>query len=133
MGAQGTTSVNFGAFPGAVEASVAVTGQTGIVAGSLIEAWIFPDATADHSEDEHVAVVAEGFLRVSVAKSSIIVGTGFTIRAFFQAPWQPHSEVGDLGVQTKVLGQSPPSDAKLNLDRVQPFTYGLWSVAWVWN
>lgn len=53
MGAQGTTTVNFGAFPGTSDASVDVSGQAGFVATSLVEAWVFPVATADHSVDEH--------------------------------------------------------------------------------
>jgi len=51
--ATGTTTIDFGAFPGATDATVAVTGQAAIVAGSLVEAWIRPVATADHTADEH--------------------------------------------------------------------------------
>lgn len=49
--AQGTTTVNFGVFPGTDAASVSVA-----VSGSptLGEAWIVPTATADHSADEHL-------------------------------------------------------------------------------
>ena len=49
MGAQGSTTLTFGAFPGGSDASVTVTGQAGILAGSLVEAWILPAATADHT------------------------------------------------------------------------------------
>ena len=54
MGAQGSTTVNFGAFPGSSDTSVAVTGQASILAGSLVEAWVSPVATGDHSADEHL-------------------------------------------------------------------------------
>lgn len=54
MGASGTTTIDFGAFPGATDATVDVTGQAGYVAASEVEAWIQPIATADHSVDEHV-------------------------------------------------------------------------------
>ena len=54
MGAQGTAVLDFGAFPGKSDASVAVTGQAAIVAGSLVEAWIRPVDTADHTADEHM-------------------------------------------------------------------------------
>ena len=37
MGMQGTTTVDFGA--GAMEATVTVTGQAGLTATSLVEAW----------------------------------------------------------------------------------------------
>lgn len=53
MGANGQTSINFGAYPGANVASVDVTGQTGFVTTSAVEAYIQPKATADHSADEH--------------------------------------------------------------------------------
>jgi len=73
MGAQGVATLDFGAFPGASDASVAVTGQGSIVAGSLVEAWILPAVTADHSADEHLVETLE------VYAGNIIAGTGFTI------------------------------------------------------
>lgn len=54
MAGNGTTTINFGAFPGSVEASADVTGQTGLVATSRLDAWVMPIATADHSADEHL-------------------------------------------------------------------------------
>jgi len=35
------------------QAQVTVTGQTAITASSLVEAWVFPATTADHTHDEH--------------------------------------------------------------------------------
>jgi len=75
MSASGTTTIDFGAFPGAADTSVAVTGQTGIVAGSLVGAWIRPVATADHSIDEHRVE------RIAIVADTIVAGTGFTIYA----------------------------------------------------
>jgi hypothetical protein len=75
--ATGTATLDFGAFPGASDASVAVTGQAGIVAGSLVEAWIRPVATADHSADEHMVE------RISIVAGNIVAGTGFTIYGFY--------------------------------------------------
>ena len=75
MAGSGTTTVDFGAFPGASDTSVAVTGQAGIVAGSIVGAWLRPVATADHSVDEHVVET----LRVEAG--NIVAGTGFTIYA----------------------------------------------------
>lgn len=69
----GTATLNFGAFPGASDTSVAVTGQTGIVAGSTVDAWIRPVATADHSADEHLVETLD------VVAGNIVAGTGFTI------------------------------------------------------
>ena len=76
----GTATLDFGAFPGASDASVAVTGQTGIVAGSLVEAWIRPVATADHTADEHRVETLE------VVAGNIVAGTGFTIYGLNRNP-----------------------------------------------
>jgi len=80
MSGSGSTTVDFGAFPGAVDASAAITGQTGIVSGSLVGAWIRPVDTADHSADEHRI---EG---MAVVADSIVAGTGFTIYAREDGP-----------------------------------------------
>lgn len=47
-------SLNFGAFPGSSEASVSVTGLTGISATSKVEAYFMADdTTADHTAADH--------------------------------------------------------------------------------
>lgn len=71
----GTSVVDFGS-SGALDASVTVTGQTAILAGSLVYCWIKPEATADHSADEHLVE------SIRVYATDIIAGTGFTLRAF---------------------------------------------------
>jgi hypothetical protein len=71
----GTATLDFGAFPGTSDTSVAITGQALIVAGSLVEAWIRPVATADHSADEHMMET------LKVIAGNIVAGTGFTIFA----------------------------------------------------
>lgn len=76
MGAQNTAIIDFGAFPGSSDASVVITGQAAIVAGSLVEAWIRPEATADHSVDDHIVDPPE------VIAATIVAGTGFTIYGF---------------------------------------------------
>jgi hypothetical protein len=73
MSASGTATLDFGAFPGKTDASVAVTGQAGIVAGSLVGAWIRPTDTADHTADEHRIEA------LSITANTIVAGTGFTI------------------------------------------------------
>ena len=73
MGAQGSATLDFGAFPGASDATVAVTGQGSILAGSLAEAWLLPAATADHSADEHRVE------SLQVTADTVAAGTGFTI------------------------------------------------------
>lgn len=73
--ATGTATIDFGAFPGATDTSLAITGQAAIVAGSLVEAWVRPVATADHSADEHWVEAP------AVVAGNIVAGTGFTIYA----------------------------------------------------
>jgi len=77
MGAQGTTTVNLGSgAPNSNDttALVTITGQTGIVAGSLVEAWVRAAASADHNVDEHMVE------DLKVEAGSIVAGTGFDIR-----------------------------------------------------
>lgn len=93
MGAQGTAVLNFGAFPGASDAAVVVTGQTGIVAGSLVEAWMRPVATADHSVDEHLVET------LKVIAGNIVAATGFTIYGFNTSQLSSH------GQGTRLYGQ----------------------------
>lgn len=83
---KGTTTVNFGAFPGATDTSVPVTGQAGIVAGSLVEAWVRMEATADHSADEHMVDPPE------IIAGTIVAGTGFTIYALTKNALRHHGE-----------------------------------------
>lgn len=90
--AQGTAQLNFGSFPGANEASVAVTGQTGILATSKAEAFLMADDTAGtHTAQDHRYVGA--FLALSCGTPT--AATGFTIYArttqklmgLFQVRW----------------------------------------------
>jgi hypothetical protein len=113
MAAQGTASIDFGAFPGKTDASLVITGQTGILAGSLVEAWILPGATADHSADEHLVEP------IYVIAGNIVAGTGFTIYAMsMDIPAVP-----DLAVRVH----------QRDRDNTAPMPYGLWKVAWCWN
>lgn len=75
MAAMGTAEIDFGAFPGSSHATVAVSGQAAIVLTSLVEAWIYPKATTDHSADEHLLET------LKVAAQDIVAGVGFTIAA----------------------------------------------------
>jgi hypothetical protein len=81
VGAQGTVIVDFGM--GASSAEVLVTGQTGILAGSLVEAWIgyatqpnagtFATYVPNNLEDDHVVQ------DIRVRAGHITPGTGFEI------------------------------------------------------
>lgn len=112
MGAQGTTTVNLGAFPGSSDGTAVITGQTGILAGSLVEAWILPAATADHSADEHWV---ESLI---VSAGNIVAGTGFTI--YLRDGNTLYEQTAQQG-----RGKAPVGS--------QPRVYGVWNIGWVWN
>ncbi|MDH5738723.1 MAG: hypothetical protein OEY77_00190 [Nitrospira sp.] len=80
MGAQGTTVLDFGAFPGGTHATVVVIGQSGILSGSLAQAEIRPVATGDHSLDEHMAAP------IKVWAAEIVPSVGFTIHGLVMWP-----------------------------------------------
>jgi hypothetical protein len=61
--------------PGTFDTSLAITGQTGILTGSVLQAEVIATATADHSVDE---VWVD---RPIVVAGSISAGVGFTIYA----------------------------------------------------
>ena len=128
MAAQGTTVVDFGAFPGAASASVTVTGQTGIGAGSLVEAWVWPVATADHTVGEHLVE------QLRVLAHTVVPGVGFTIEAQCTATLAEGltaSGPGAPGTSTTVdrsIGNSPPA-----IGGLLPRLYGQFNIAFVWN
>lgn len=75
--AQGTATIDFGAFPGSNEASVAVTGQTTISATSKVEVFVMgDDTTSDHTASDHRYLEALG---ISFTGGTPTAGTGFTI------------------------------------------------------
>ena len=74
--AKGDVVLDFGS-TGTCEASVTVTGQTGITAASKVFAQLVPAATADHTALDHR--YASAFMGLTVG--DIIPGTGFTIHA----------------------------------------------------
>lgn len=124
MGASGNTTIDFGAFPGKSHATVAVTGQAGIAADSLVEAWIRPVATSDHAADEHI--VDAPF----IVAADIVAGAGFTIHGVARdgIPVPNRPLAGLVGQNTINSG----TRATLTGDPA-PMPYGLWTVAWVWN
>lgn len=133
MGAQGTATLDFGAFPGKSDASVVVTGQTGITGGSLVEAWLFPATTADHSADEHMLET------IKVFAHSVVAGTGFTISGFNTSEISEPLTSGGAGHAQRGRGApgtvSQPARGFAPAERGGQGTliWGTWNVAWVWN
>ncbi len=114
MATTGTAILDFGAFPGQSDAAVVITGQAGIVAGSLVEAWIRPVATADHSADEHMVET------IKVFACEIVAGTGFTIRGFNT----------DKAFEDR-LYRVPARGRPIRKSGTR--IWGQWTVAWVWD
>lgn len=74
--ATGTATIDFGAFPGANEASIAVTGQTSIGSGSKIEVFVMADDTAlGHTAADHKYLPQFA----SFTAGTPTAGVGFTI------------------------------------------------------
>ena len=80
MSTQGTALLDFGATY-KTDATIAVA-SAGIGSGSLVEAWLSPAATADHSQDEHVAVSAD----LAITCGPPNAGVGFTIYGVYSVP-----------------------------------------------
>src|SRR5262245_12320257 len=122
MGAQGSTTVNFGSFPGASDTSTTITGQGSIGSGSLLEAWVLPIATADHSVDEHIVDPP------MATAGNIVAGTGFTLYAAARDGIPVPDAVPVFtgqGTNAQVFNQEH--------GRKAPMPYGLWTVGWAWN
>jgi hypothetical protein len=114
MGATGTATLDFGAYPGLCDASVAVTGQSGIGAGSRVEAWIDTGtATAAHSTDEHVMAAA----LLDITYRTIIAGIGFTIVGLAR---DASPGIGSVDGNFELL---PRTVSRL---------YGTFTIAWAW-
>jgi hypothetical protein len=74
--AAGNAVLDFGVNPTDV-ASVAITGQAAIVAGSQCEAWFMRSATATNGLDEHEEAAA----LCKLVCGNIVPGVGFTVYA----------------------------------------------------
>jgi hypothetical protein len=77
MGAQGTSTIDFGSWPGNNEASIAVTGQAAITALSSAEAFMMSEVSGVHTVND--AKYAALFIALTCTVPS--AGTGFTIDA----------------------------------------------------
>ena len=72
----GTAIIDFGAFPGSNEASIAVTGQAAISATSKAEAYVMADdTTSDHTASDHRYFATLAGLTCGTPTAA----TGFTI------------------------------------------------------
>jgi hypothetical protein len=133
MATQGTALVDFGAFPGGSDASLAVASAT-IGAGNLVEAWIFPAATADHTADEHLVET------INIVAGNVVAGVGFTIYAVntnhitepVDYPPNANSIVSSTGGTAIAMKNAQPGKRAYG-GGIGTTLYGKWSVGWVWN
>lgn len=135
-GAVGTATLDFGAFPGASDTSVAVVGQAAILATSVVQAWLRPDATADHTADEHRVET----LRIEVG--NIVAGVGFTIYGMNTSQLNepvvgPRTASGVL-LPTVAMTAGPKMNPAANVASAfgggaGTRIYGKWSVQWRWS
>lgn len=125
-GAAGSTTIDFGAFPGGSDATVTVTGQTGIVSGSVVQAWLVAQPTADHTADEHRVET------ISVTCGNIVPNTSFDIYAQntsqLNEPLIQEGNNKNRNALTMTLGASSPSVGGRGT-RI----YGTWTVHWRWS
>lgn len=71
----GTVDIDFGSTPGTNVVTVTVTGQTGVLTTSNLQAWVMAEASTNHNAYEHMIVP----LRLTCG--NIVAGTGFDIVA----------------------------------------------------
>jgi hypothetical protein len=73
----GTATLDFGAMPGANEASVVVTGISTIGGSAKVEAFLMRSTSASHSANDH----SYAALLTGLTCGDVVAGTGFTIYA----------------------------------------------------
>lgn len=129
--ASGTAVVDFGS--GSSHATVDVTGQAALLSGSLVYVWIKPEATADHTADEHLVE------QIKVLASDVVAGDRFTIHALStnERP-EPGLPATSLLGRYSGAGTAPgagqaPRAASLTVGGKVPMPTGQWSVGWMYT
>lgn len=126
-GTRGVATVDFGAFPGVSDATTTITGQTGILAGSRVRAWIEATSTADHTSDEH------WLESLCVVAGNIVPSVGFTIYA--RNTGTQSEPVMERWADTRLAGPG----TGINQTRANngggkgTLLYGEFTVGWEWH
>ena len=126
MGAQGTAELDFGAWPGASDASVDVA-SAGVVATSLVEAFLRIVDTADHLADEHMIetikvhakYISDGNIRIYGFNTSQLnepLEDVMKLNKTAASQWMPQDHRG--------IHQAGGCGTRLT---------GKWAIGWVWN
>ena len=126
-GAQGSSTVSFGDFPGASDASVVITGQTSFDAGThQVQAWLRAQDSDDHLAEEHLVET------IAVAATDFVTGVGFTIRAWNTSQLNEALEAPgnnrNRNALTMTLAAPLPS-----VGGTGTRLYGKWNVNWKWS
>ena len=154
MGAQGTATLDFGAFPGSYDVDLDVA-AAGVLTTSAVEAWIRPQASTDHSIDEHL-IESIKIIGYCEAAGTITIRAFQVTEVFEREPgagvMQPRyagdnnavgvvspdvianyrDRVGGSGlgpVRTVAANNIAVPDTKGRVPRI----YGQFNVNWVWN
>lgn len=126
MGATGSTTVDFGAFPGVTEVTKDIA-TAGVVAGSLIEAWVLPITTASHDMDEHLIE------NIRVIGRFLSAGN-IRIHAYV-VPFSQMRPINYAGGGTTIAGGRMPQGGTGGVVDGLPQAHrlhGLFTVAWAW-
>lgn len=126
-GAQGSTTIDFGAFPGKSDAEIDITGQTGFDPMShQVQVWMRAEDSDDHTADEHLIET------IAVGATNFSAGAGFTVRAWntsqINEPLTPQGVNRLRNALTMTLGNSSPSNGGKGTR-----LYGKWNINWKWS
>lgn len=126
-GAQGNTTIDFGAFPGKSDAEIDITGQTGFDPMShQVQVWMRAEDSDDHTADEHLIET------IAVGATNFSAGAGFTVRAWntsqINEPLTPQGVNRRRNALTIALGNSSPSKGGKGTR-----LYGKWNINWKWG
>jgi hypothetical protein len=128
-GTLGLAEIDFGALPGSNHATIAITGQDGILSTSIVQAWIMPAATDDHTSDEHLAE------SIRVVAGDISEGVGFSIHGFNTNELIPPPPVtlGRFLGAGQFTGAGKQDVQRSNIGGINAMLYGKFKVAWRWQ
>lgn len=114
----GNALIDFGAFPGIPMTQLVVAAADISDPAAVLDAWIAPLATADHTSDEHLADPPR------VLAINTTPGTSFTIYGFPSGrdlPVPPGTPFGQVNTSQMPVGQQ------------QLMPYGKWNVGWAFS
>lgn len=114
----GQTTIDFGAFPGTPETQAVVTAQDVSDPNAVLDVWILPLATTDHTADEHMADPP----RVTAVNTT--PGTSFTIYGFPSGrdlPVPPGTPFGNT------------ANSQMPVAQTQLMPVGKWNVGWAFS